>query len=108
MLKSLRGRIIAILVIVATALGYLYSNGLKLGLDLRLATGKTKQPEEDQAAQQAVHVAIVYQKDGSITGYRNGLQYGQSIRKPRSFWRLPDSLSRQLWLPISKRRQSVS
>jgi preprotein translocase subunit SecD len=35
MLKSLRGRLIAIVVILATALGYLYSNGLKLGLDLQ-------------------------------------------------------------------------
>ncbi|MFW6206498.1 MAG: hypothetical protein ACOC5J_01025, partial [Gemmatimonadota bacterium] len=35
MLKSLRGRIIVILAILAGCFGYLYTNGLKLGLDLQ-------------------------------------------------------------------------
>jgi preprotein translocase subunit SecD len=35
MLKSLRGRVITILAVVAVALGYLYTNGIKLGLDLQ-------------------------------------------------------------------------
>lgn len=38
-------------------------------------------PPDNEAAQQIVHVAIVYEKDGTITGYRNGLQYGQPVRK---------------------------
>lgn len=36
---------------------------------------------EVEVAKQPVHVAFVYQKDGTIIGYRNGLPYGQSIRK---------------------------
>jgi len=35
MLNSLRGRIVVILAIVAVSIGYLYHNGLKLGLDLQ-------------------------------------------------------------------------
>ncbi len=35
MLKSLQGRFVLILVLVAGSLGFLYSNGLKLGLDLQ-------------------------------------------------------------------------
>ena len=33
--------------------------------------------EESAAARKPVHVAIVYGKDGTITGYRNGQVYGQ-------------------------------
>ena len=36
--------------------------------------------EETQAADQPVHVAIVYQTDGTIIGYRNGIQYGQPYK----------------------------
>jgi mono/diheme cytochrome c family protein len=36
--------------------------------------------EERDALQGFVHVAIVYQADGTITGYRNGLPYGQSYQ----------------------------
>ncbi len=32
---------------------------------------------EDQATDQPVHVAIVYQADGTVTGYRNGVRCGQ-------------------------------
>ncbi len=36
--------------------------------------------EETEAKDRAVHFAIVYQKDGTITGYRNGLAYGEPYR----------------------------
>lgn len=35
---------------------------------------------EKEASDQFVHVAIVYQEDGTITGYRNGRPYGQSYK----------------------------
>jgi preprotein translocase subunit SecD len=35
MLKSLQGRIVVILALIAISVGYLYTNGLKLGLDLQ-------------------------------------------------------------------------
>jgi len=35
MLKSIRGRIITIVILVAAALGYLFTNGIKYGLDLQ-------------------------------------------------------------------------
>ena len=38
-------------------------------------------PEEAEATKRPVHFAIVYAKDGNITGYRNGLQYGRVFRK---------------------------
>jgi hypothetical protein len=38
-------------------------------------------PEEVDAANRIVHFAIVYQADGTITGYRDGQPYGSSIRK---------------------------
>jgi hypothetical protein len=38
-------------------------------------------PEETEATKRPVHFAIVYTKDGNITGYRNGLQYGRVFRK---------------------------
>ncbi len=37
-------------------------------------------PSEDQAREHPVHVAITYQADGTITGYRNGRPYGRSYR----------------------------
>lgn len=37
--------------------------------------------EEVDAAKRVVHFAIVYQADGTITGYRDGKPYGTSIRK---------------------------
>ena len=36
--------------------------------------------EEADAKESAVHCAIVYQKDGTITGYRDGMPYGTSYR----------------------------
>lgn len=36
---------------------------------------------ETKAAERPVHVALVYQTDGTIIGYRNGVAYGRSIRK---------------------------
>ena len=43
--------------------------------------------EEADALDRPVHVAIVYQSDGTIIGYRDGLAYGHSVRKAglRSF-----------------------
>ncbi len=37
-------------------------------------------PEETEADKQVVHLAIVYDTDGTITGYRNGQSYGQSYK----------------------------
>lgn len=37
--------------------------------------------KELEATERPVHVAIVYQADGSITGYRDGKPYGQTYRK---------------------------
>ena len=38
-------------------------------------------PQESEAPPRPVHVALVYQADGTITGYRDGIQYGQPVRK---------------------------
>jgi hypothetical protein len=46
-----------------------------------LRTDSFSGSEEADAVNAPVHVAIVYQKDGTITGYRNGVTYGRSIRK---------------------------
>lgn len=40
---------------------------------------------EEEAINKPVHVAIVYQKEGTIIGYRNGVAYGQPIRKSPLF-----------------------
>ncbi len=37
-------------------------------------------PEETEADKQVVHLAIVYEADGTITGYRNGQLYGQPYK----------------------------
>lgn len=37
-------------------------------------------PQEQEAENRFVHVAIVYQKDGTIVGYRDGKPYGQSYK----------------------------
>ena len=37
-------------------------------------------PPETQAAQEPVHIAITYDADGLITGYRNGLPYGKAYK----------------------------
>jgi hypothetical protein len=44
-------------------------------------TSSFKGPQEDLATQRPVHVAIVYQADGTITGYRDGIAYGQPVRR---------------------------
>jgi len=36
--------------------------------------------EEELAQQQPVHIAIVYWKDGTVVGYRNGVPYGKSYK----------------------------
>ncbi|MDP1592253.1 MAG: DUF1553 domain-containing protein, partial [Prosthecobacter sp.] len=38
-------------------------------------------PPETEAATRPVHVAVVYQADGTITGYRDGKPYGRTYRK---------------------------
>jgi len=38
-------------------------------------------PAETDAATRPVHVAVVYQPDGTITGYRDGKPYGRTYRK---------------------------
>ena len=38
-------------------------------------------PEDREAATRPVHVAIVYQADGTIVGYRDGKPYGQPVKK---------------------------
>ncbi|HBJ84359.1 MAG TPA: hypothetical protein DDZ88_10920, partial [Verrucomicrobiales bacterium] len=40
---------------------------------------------ETEAATRPVHVAVVYQTDGTITGYRDGKPYGRSYRKAPGF-----------------------
>ena len=37
--------------------------------------------QEQEALDKPVHLAIVYEKDGTIRGYRNGKPYGKSVRK---------------------------
>ena len=41
-------------------------------------------PAEKEAAREFVHLAITYQKDGTITGYRNGQPYGKPYQSGRS------------------------
>ncbi len=42
-------------------------------------------PPETDAATRPVHVAVVYQADGTITGYRDGKPYGRTYRKAPGF-----------------------
>ncbi len=44
-------------------------------------------PRENQAIEKAIHLAIAYAADGTITGYRNGEPYGKPYRasKPPTF-----------------------
>ncbi|MCS1409800.1 MAG: hypothetical protein M2R45_02986 [Verrucomicrobia subdivision 3 bacterium] len=44
-------------------------------------------PREDKAHKTPVHLAIVYDKDGMVTGYRNGEPYGNAYKSsgPRRF-----------------------
>ncbi len=42
-------------------------------------------PQESDATKGPVHVAIVYQSDGSITGYRNGVPYGKTYKSNGPF-----------------------
>lgn len=37
-------------------------------------------PAEDEAARRAVHVAIVYDADGTVTAYRDGARYGRPYK----------------------------
>lgn len=44
-------------------------------------TDSFKAPPEKAATQTPVLITLVYRADGTIIGYRNGVRYGQSIRK---------------------------
>ncbi len=46
-----------------------------------------KAPQEDRADREPVHIAIVYRRDGTILGYRNGEPYGSKYKSsgPRTF-----------------------
>ncbi|PQO26356.1 hypothetical protein C5Y96_20170 [Blastopirellula marina] len=44
-------------------------------------TDSFEAPQEKDATQRPVHIALVYQHDGTIIGYRDGLPYGHSVRK---------------------------
>lgn len=44
-------------------------------------------PAETEAATRPVHLAVVYQADGTVTGYRDGTPYGRSYRNaPAAFF----------------------
>ncbi len=38
-------------------------------------------PAETEAAERPVHIAVVYEDDGTVRGYRDGAPYGRSYRK---------------------------
>jgi hypothetical protein len=48
--------------------------------------------EEKEAAQDFVHIAITYQSDGAITGYRNGHAYGKSYKTGKASFPKGNSL----------------
>lgn len=50
------------------------------GSDGFVRTQSFQAPEETEADNQVVHLAIVYHADGTITGYRNGQSYGQPYK----------------------------
>jgi hypothetical protein len=50
------------------------------GSDLWTRTQSLNGPEETEAADQPVQVALTYAEDGTITAYRNGLPYGQPYK----------------------------
>ena len=51
-------------------------------------------PPETEADRDPVHLAIVYDADGTITGYRNGQPYGKPYRADR---RSPSRRARRRW-----------
>ena len=50
------------------------------GSDGHSRTKSFRAKEENFAHQQPVHIAIVYQEDGTVIGYRNGVQYGKPYK----------------------------
>ncbi|MCH2210996.1 MAG: DUF1553 domain-containing protein [Fuerstiella sp.] len=44
-------------------------------------TNSFRGPVETEAVSRPVHMAYVYAEDGTITGYRDGVRYGDSVRK---------------------------
>jgi hypothetical protein len=51
------------------------------GSNVFARTASFNGPDEDAAHGAPVHVAITWSEDGSITGYREGVPYGQSYKK---------------------------
>ena len=51
--------------------------------------------EENEAHQKPVHVAIVYQEDGTIIGYRNGVPYGKPYKT--GMWKFPAGNSQMIF-----------
>jgi hypothetical protein len=51
------------------------------GSDFFQRTDSFQGNEESEAMHRPVHLAIVYQRDGTISGYRDGKPYGRTIRK---------------------------
>jgi len=51
------------------------------GSNNHIRSKSLKGPEENQAIKKPIHVAMVYQKDGTIIAYREGVPYGHSVRK---------------------------
>ncbi|MCH2202367.1 MAG: DUF1553 domain-containing protein [Fuerstiella sp.] len=51
------------------------------GSDGFVRTDSFRGPVEAEAVRRPVHMAFVYAADGTITGYRDGIQYGSSVRK---------------------------
>ena len=52
----------------------------RAGSDGHSRTKSFDAAEENLAHQQPVHIAIVYQEDGTVIGYRNGIQYGKPFK----------------------------
>ena len=50
------------------------------GSDSFARTQSFSGPPEEESDEGPVHVAIVYDEDGTITGYRNGVPYGQAYQ----------------------------
>ncbi|MEM7232058.1 MAG: DUF1553 domain-containing protein [Planctomycetota bacterium] len=50
-------------------------------------TQSFKAPEEREAKDRPVHIAITYQADGTITGYRDGRPYGRPYKKGLAHFR---------------------
>ena len=64
----------------AIAFGELEPGRWNLASELRKRTVSFEGPEEQGADQDLVHLAFVFEQDGSVRAYRNGQPYGRTIR----------------------------